>query len=74
MVRTYLASGWRERAVERLLLLDRLLVLDQDAVARGALRATCAAQRHLDPRLAAIADGAPGTSGGPDVEVAAAGG
>ncbi|CAN5695241.1 hypothetical protein BH24CHL8_BH24CHL8_07620 [soil metagenome] len=74
MVRTYLASGWRERAVERLLLLDRLLVLDQDAVARGALRAACAAERHLDPRLAAIADGAPGTSGGLDAEGAAAGG
>ncbi len=55
MVRTYLACGWRERAVERLLLLDRLLELDQDAKSRAALIATCAANRELDPRLAAIA-------------------
>lgn len=55
MVRTYLVCGWRERAVERLLLLDRLLHLDDDPTARAALVATCAANRELDPRLAAIA-------------------
>ena len=54
MVRTYLVCGWRERAVERLLLLDRLLQLDDDPTARAALVATCAANRELDPRLAAI--------------------
>lgn len=56
MVRTYFANGWRDRAVERLLLLDRLLSLDPDPVARGMLVASCAAHRDLDPRLASIAD------------------
>jgi len=55
MVRAYLECGWREQAVERLLLLDRLLQLDDDPTARAALVATCVANRELDPRLAAIA-------------------
>lgn len=74
MVRTYLASGWRERAVERLLLLDRLLVLDQDPAARAALVAICAAQRDLDPRLAAIADASPDPAAGNGGAGAASGG
>jgi len=63
MVRTYLAYGWGERAVERLLLLDRLLTLDHDLPARTELIATCAAQRDLDPRLASIADGSSASDG-----------
>lgn len=57
MVRACSANGWRERAVERLLLLDRLLAVDPDPVARGMLLASCAAHRDLGPRLASIADG-----------------
>lgn len=55
MVRAYLARGWQEHAVERLLLLDRLLQLDPDPTAGAALHSVCAANRDLDPRLAAIA-------------------
>lgn len=55
MVRCYLGRGWHDRAVERLLLLDRLLTLDGDAASREELRLLCGQERDLDPRLARIA-------------------
>jgi tetratricopeptide (TPR) repeat protein len=59
MVRVYLAREQGERAVERLVLLDRLLTLEPDASSRADLAAICAERRALDPRIAAIADGGP---------------
>ncbi len=45
----------RPREALSAFVLDRLLQLDDDPTARAALVATCAANRELDARLAAIA-------------------
>ncbi|KRT63190.1 MAG: hypothetical protein XU10_C0014G0047 [Chloroflexi bacterium CSP1-4] len=55
LARLYLARGWHERAVEKLLLLDRLLEIDGDRAGRAA--AAELVRRHLadEPRLADLA-------------------
>ncbi|MGZ3632144.1 MAG: tetratricopeptide repeat protein [Candidatus Limnocylindrales bacterium] len=55
LARLYLARGWRERAVEKLVLLDRLLTLEPAPAARRALTALAAGHAASDPRLAALA-------------------
>lgn len=58
LARLYLASGWRERAVEKLLLLDRLMEIDGDRAGRAAA-AELVRQRLADePRLADLAGAA----------------
>ncbi len=57
MVRCYLAREWPQRAVERLVLLDDLLTLQPDDVARATLLTICRQLAAIDPRLAAIAGG-----------------
>lgn len=60
LARLYFARNWRERAVEKVVLIDRLLDLQPAPAARRELAALAAAYEAQDPRLAAIA----GTSGG----------
>lgn len=55
MVRCYLGRGWNDRAVERLVLLDRMLDLEGDDRSRDDLRTLCGQARDLDPRLERIA-------------------
>ena len=55
MIRAYLARGWNDMAVERLVLLDRLLTLDPDPVWREAHVRACRDNSALDARLAAFA-------------------
>lgn len=54
MIRTYLGRGWTDRAVDRLVLLDRLLTLDPDPLAHEALLRACRDNAALDARLAAL--------------------
>jgi predicted Zn-dependent protease len=54
MARIYFQRGWPDRAVERMLLLDRLLALDEDAMASGALRDLAREHAGSDVRLAAL--------------------
>lgn len=55
LVRLYFRRGWRELAVERLLLVDRLLDLAPDAAAGDALVELARQNAAVDGRLAAIA-------------------
>ena len=54
LVRVYLDRGWREPAAEKLVLLDRLLVLDEDPA--GRVRAAEMARGAFpgDPRFAVM--------------------
>jgi tetratricopeptide (TPR) repeat protein len=54
MARIYFQHGWPDRAVERMLLLDRLLALDEDPLASGALRQLAHDHADADPRLATL--------------------
>jgi tetratricopeptide (TPR) repeat protein len=60
MARRYFARGWADRATDRLVLLDRLLVLDGQDSARADVAAVAAEHVDADPRLAAlVADPSP---------------
>ena len=54
MARIYFQHGWPDRAVERLLLLDRLLSLDEDPMASRALRDLAREHAGVDERLTAL--------------------
>jgi len=81
LVRLYLGRGWRERAIEKLTLLDHLLALGPASGARRQIATLAAAHANGDPRMlalassVAIAAAAPAPPGDPppaDGEVAAA--
>ncbi len=55
MVRVYFQRGWTERAVERLVLLNRALTLQADPVADLGVRELARIHRDDDARLAALA-------------------
>lgn len=54
MARIYFRRGWNERAVERLLLLDRLLSFQDNPLELTGLRDLARVHRGDDPRLAAL--------------------
>lgn len=54
MARIYFQRGWTDRAVERLLLLDRLLAFDNDPGAVSALRELAKIHRGDDARLSGL--------------------
>jgi tetratricopeptide (TPR) repeat protein len=56
MVRLYFERGWTGQAVERALLLDRLLTLDPDPSVHEELRRLAAQNAAADARLAAVAN------------------
>jgi tetratricopeptide (TPR) repeat protein len=60
LVRVYFKRGWHDQAVERALLLDRLLSLSPDPDTRAGLRAVVVDNATGDPRVAQMlaADGA----------------
>lgn len=62
LVRLYLQRGWIGQAVERALLLDRLLGLDPDDSVSADLRELAAANAGADERLATLAGGKEGAS------------
>jgi tetratricopeptide (TPR) repeat protein len=55
LVRLYLKRGWTVQAVERALLLDRLLGLDPDDSVSAELRGLAAENASVDERLAGLA-------------------
>jgi tetratricopeptide (TPR) repeat protein len=55
LARVYLARGWNERAVEKLVLLARLLELDDATDARAELSALASDYAAAEPRLAQLA-------------------
>jgi tetratricopeptide (TPR) repeat protein len=55
LVRLYLGRGWRERSIEKLTLLDRLLALGPTSGARRQIATLAAAHANGDPRLLALA-------------------
>ena len=57
MARIYFQRGWVDRGVERLLLLTRLLTLEDDPLTREGVQALARAHQDSEPRLAAIAAG-----------------
>jgi tetratricopeptide (TPR) repeat protein len=57
MARLYFLHGWNDRAVERLLLLERLLAFDNDPLAETGLRELAKLHSDADPRLATLAAG-----------------
>ena len=57
MARLYFVRGWNDLAVERLVLLERLLAFDEDAVSEANLRELALAHVDADPRLNALANG-----------------
>lgn len=61
LARVYLARGWRERAVEKLVLLDRLLELDGAMEPRRELAALARQHVGAEPRLEPLV--AAGTAG-----------
>lgn len=56
LVRLYFQRGWRDKAVERALLLDRLLSLDPEPTVHEQLRSLAAENAGTDQRLAALAN------------------
>ena len=60
LVRLYLLRGWVEQAVERAMLLDRLLGLDPNEAVLAELRQLAASNAAVDTRLAALGNGAQG--------------
>lgn len=57
MARLYFLRGWNDRAVERLLLLERLLAFDNDPLAETGLRELARLHEDVDARLATLAIG-----------------
>jgi tetratricopeptide (TPR) repeat protein len=57
MARIYFQRGWRDRGVERLLLLARLLTLADDPATRDGLRELARLHQGSESRLAVIAAG-----------------
>ncbi len=57
MARIYFQRGWSDRGVERLLLLTRLLTLDEDPLTREGVMQLARMHQGSEPRLAAIAAG-----------------
>ena len=55
LVRLYLGRGWRERAIEKLTLLDHLLALGPTSGARRQIATLAAAHANGDPRMLALA-------------------
>jgi tetratricopeptide (TPR) repeat protein len=55
MIRLYFLRGWRDLAVERLLLLDRLLELAPESEVRAEVGRLATEHARRDPRLAPIA-------------------
>ena len=53
--RLYFMHGWHQRAVDHLLLLDKLLRLEPNAEVRGGVTELAAQYGSLDPRLEALA-------------------
>ncbi len=64
LARLYLARGWRERAVDKLILLDRLMVVADDADGHAAAVAMARSTLADDPRLAAWLGAAEGRQPG----------
>lgn len=58
MSRLYFLRGWNDRAVERMLLLERLLTFENDPLAESGLRDLARQHRQVDPRLDVLAAGA----------------
>ena len=56
LVRLYFQRGWSDKAVERALLLDRLLTLDPEPQVHDQLRKLAAENIAADQRLAALAN------------------
>ena len=54
-MRLYLGRGWRERAIEKLTLLDHLLALGPASGARRQIATLAAAHANGDPRMLALA-------------------
>ena len=57
MARIYFQRGWSDRGAERLLLLARLLTLDEDPLTREGVMQLARMHQGSEPRLAAIAAG-----------------
>jgi tetratricopeptide (TPR) repeat protein len=57
MARLYFLRGWNDRAVERMLLLERLLTFENDQPAEIHLRELARQNLHVDNRLMALAGG-----------------
>jgi tetratricopeptide (TPR) repeat protein len=55
MARLYFLRGWTDRAVERMLLLERLLAFENDPLAETGLRDLARQHRDADDRLTALA-------------------
>lgn len=55
LVRLYLGRGWRERAIEKLTLLDHLLALSPTSGARRQIATLALAHANGDPRMLALA-------------------
>jgi tetratricopeptide (TPR) repeat protein len=66
LARLYLARGWRDRAADKLILLDRLMVVAGDEDGHAAAVALATANLADEPRVAAwlaATDGGPPSSG-----------
>ena len=72
LVRLYLGRGWRERAIEKLMLLDHLLALGPAGGARRQIATLAAAHANGDPRMLALASSVTIAAPAVDGEVAAA--
>ena len=57
MARIYFQRGWADRGVERLLLLSRLLTLEEDPMTREGVVQLARTHQASEPRLATIAAG-----------------
>jgi tetratricopeptide (TPR) repeat protein len=55
MARIYFRRGWNDRAVERMLLLDRLLTIEPDPATWAGLRELARLHQAADPRLSSMA-------------------
>lgn len=56
LCRLYVARGWREQAIERMLLLGRLMALDPRPDVRRGLAELARSAADAEPRLVALAD------------------
>ena len=57
MARVYFQRGWTELATERMLLLDRMLSLEDDPQVREGLQELARTHHATEPRLARLAIG-----------------
>jgi tetratricopeptide (TPR) repeat protein len=55
MARLYFQRGWNDRAVERMLLLERLLTFENDPLSESGLRDLARQHQQVDERLSALA-------------------